>query len=358
MNINEYKKLYDDIKTSEETDNKILNSVATSGNKHSRSRLVKVASIALACIVLSSGSAYAINYVLHMDSHVKKTVIRTTEKSSHEQYLIKNGYDTIYTDSKSSSIKCSDNGISVQLLETIADKNIAYVYFKVDYGKWIKKIKSMGYKLSDVAMEPDFYSIDSNGNKTALSWATCSDIQYKVGSASNTYGFFIDNEKELDLKNISMEIKSFTVTGDKAYSEEIPFTKGNWKISWNLKHGNKEIRKTFNREINLGKKYKNTKICVKDIIISPISYTIYYTYPDNSKDSCQLADINDGINKGAVKINIGGIETDPVVEKSMDAPISFDDEIMKYTAYTGVIGNIDDITSITLPEGNVFDMTK
>ena len=56
------------------------------------------------------------------------------------EYLIKNGYDTIYTDSNLKNIKCEDKGISVELVETVADNNIAYVYFKVDYGKWKKTV--------------------------------------------------------------------------------------------------------------------------------------------------------------------------------------------------------------------------
>ena len=75
-----------------------------------------------------------------MDSHVKNKVIKTTEKETHEQYLIKNGYDTIYTDSNLKNIKCEDKGISVELVRNVADNNIAYVYFKVDYGKWKKTV--------------------------------------------------------------------------------------------------------------------------------------------------------------------------------------------------------------------------
>ena len=172
MDVNEYKKVYDEIKTSEKIDNKILNSVKDTKKKHSYPRLLKVASIALACILLSNGSVYAINYILHMDSHVKNKVIKTTEKETHEQYLIKNGYDTIYTDSNLKNIKCEDKGISVELVETVADNNIAYVYFKVDYGKWKKTVEDMGYDLVDVFMDVDFYCTKSNGKQVGLSWAT------------------------------------------------------------------------------------------------------------------------------------------------------------------------------------------
>ena len=53
MDVNEYKKVYDEIKTSEKIDNKILNSVKDTKKKHSYPRLLKVASIALACILLT-----------------------------------------------------------------------------------------------------------------------------------------------------------------------------------------------------------------------------------------------------------------------------------------------------------------
>ena len=179
MDVTEYKKVYDEIKTSEKIDNKILNSVKDTKKKHSYPRLLKVASIALACILLSNGSVYAINYILHMDSHVKNKVIKTTEKETHEQYLIKNGYDTIYTDSNLKNIKCEDKGISVELVETVADNNIAYVYFKVDYGKWEKTVEDMGYDLVDVFMDVDFYCKKSNGKKVGLSWAKGYANQYK-----------------------------------------------------------------------------------------------------------------------------------------------------------------------------------
>lgn len=46
MDVNEYKKVYDEIKTSKQIDNKILNSVKDTKRKHSYPRLLKIASIA------------------------------------------------------------------------------------------------------------------------------------------------------------------------------------------------------------------------------------------------------------------------------------------------------------------------
>ena len=43
--------------------------------------------------------------------------------------------------------------------------NIAYVYFKVDYGKWKKTVEDMGYDLVDVFMDVDFYCTKSNGKQ-------------------------------------------------------------------------------------------------------------------------------------------------------------------------------------------------
>lgn len=47
MDVNEYKKVYDEIKTSEKIDNKILNSVNDTKKKHSYPAILKIASIAL-----------------------------------------------------------------------------------------------------------------------------------------------------------------------------------------------------------------------------------------------------------------------------------------------------------------------
>ncbi|MFR6561561.1 MAG: hypothetical protein ACLUR5_05920 [Eubacterium ventriosum] len=101
---------------------------------------------------------------------------------------------------------------------------------------------------------------------------------YKSDDTSYTYGFDVDNERDLDFENITMEIKSFYATGHTVYSEDETFVNGNWKISWDLKHGTEELRKTFNREIDLGEKYNNKKVYINEIIITPIEYTIYYSY--------------------------------------------------------------------------------
>ncbi|MCT7400011.1 DUF4179 domain-containing protein [Eubacterium album] len=357
MDVNEYKKVYDEIKTSEKIDNKILNSVKDTKKKHSYPRLLKVASIALACILLSNGSVYAINYILHMDSHVKNKVIKTTEKETHEQYLIKNGYDTIYTDSNLKNIKCEDKGISVELVETVADNNIAYVYFKVDYGKWEKTVEDMGYDLVDVFMDVDFYCTKSNGKQVGLSWATGYANHYKSDDTSYTYGFDVDNERDLDFENITMEIKSFYATGHTVYSEDETFVNGNWKISWDLKHGTEELRKTFNREIDLGEKYNNKKVYINEIIITPIEYTIYYSYHKGEKNTLPLIDVIDELNTGIATLNIKGKETSPKVISQIDS-VENGSKRSKYTVFTGVIGNLDDIKSITLPGNNTFDMTN
>ena len=154
-----------------------------------------------------------------------------------------------------------------------------------------------------------------------------------------------------------MKIKSFYATGHTVYSEDETFVNGNWKISWDLKHGTEELRKTFNREIDLGEKYNNKKVYINEIIITPIEYTIYYSYHKGEKNTLPLIDVIDELNTGIATLNIKGKETSPKVISQIDS-VENGSKRSKYTVFTGVIGNLDDIKSITLPGNNTFDMTN
>ena len=78
----------------------------------------------------------------------------------------------------------------------------------------------MGYDLVDVFMDVDFYCTKSNGKQVGLSWATGYANHYKSDDTSYTYGFDVDNERDLDFENITLEIKSFYATGHTVYSEK------------------------------------------------------------------------------------------------------------------------------------------
>lgn len=127
----------------------------------------------------------------------------------------------------------------------------------------------MGYDLSDIFMDIDFYCTKSNGKKVGLSWAAGYDNQFSADKNSYTYGFNVDNEK----------------------------------------------------------------------------------------NAMPLIDLHDELNTGLATLNINGNEICPEVLSQIDT-VEDGSNLSKYTVFTGVIGDIDDIKSITLPGNNTFDMTE
>ena len=70
-----------------------------------------------------------------------------------------------------------------------------------------------------------------------------------------------------------------------------------------------------------------------------------------------MIDVIDELNTGIATLNIKGKETSPKVISQIDS-VENGSKRSKYTVFTGVIGNLDDINSITLPGNNTFDMTN
>lgn len=70
-----------------------------------------------------------------------------------------------------------------------------------------------------------------------------------------------------------------------------------------------------------------------------------------------MIDVIDELNTGIATLNIKGKETSPKVISQIDS-VENGSKRSKYTVFTGVIGNLDDIKSIILPGNNTFDMTN
>lgn len=361
MDIKDYKKAYDQLKTSDSMDNQIINAVEGKTSTSKRWSLSKAAAVALFCIVLSTGTVSAINYVVHMDSHVKNSVVQGETKTDGEKYLIENGFDTIYSTNKANTVSATDKGIKVELLETVADPNIMYVYFKVDYGKYKKYldnyIDDSPNLMPDMGM--DISLIDENGKSHGMTAATGNSDWHIVSKSSGTYGLEISNYNKIKVKQVIIEIHDFVQMDNTKPTEEKVIVSGNWKLKWNLRYGTKGVKKTFNRKINLGKDYNNANVVVKDIIITPISYAIDYSYNENDKAIKKMGDEAlftyhwYGRDKGPAKFTMNGKELNP---KTFAMTEDGNGKKSVFFGYTGYIGGYENIDSINLPGGNVFEM--
>lgn len=360
MKVKEYKGMYDKINTTAELDGKIIDSVVHMKKTPRRFKLAKVAVVAMMCIALSGGTAYAINYVRHMNEGVKEEIIQVDSQQKAEQYLIDNGFDVSY-DTGKNKIEAANQGISVQLLETVSDKKVIYIYYKVDYGKWAEKLKSKGYDLQYADMDFSILGIDMKGKIHELSWGMDQDVERYTGK-QGVYRCVVYNEKNIDIKQIVFRIDSFGVDrGKLSNPSEYIFAKGKWELKWNLKYGIKRVKKVVNREINLGKKYNNAEILVKEIVITPLSYVINYTC--DTKDEAiwkcynQLGGILSyhwRLNKGPIKVGYSSKELDPNVLNTIEITPLDGEREGKFIGFTGVIGDIEKIDYIKFSGENII----
>lgn len=360
MNVKKYKEMYDKINTTTELDRRIIDSVTHREKTFKKFRLTKVAVVAVMCIVLSCGTAYAINYIGHMNEGVKEEVIQVDLEQQAEQYLVDNGFDISY-DNEEKKIGATDQEISVQLLETVSDKNVIYIYYKVDYGKWAEKLKDKGYDLEYAEMEPDIWGIDAKGKSFELSYVMAQDVRRYTGK-QGIYKCVVSNKNNIDIKEINFRINSFYVRSGKLSDlSEYTFAKGRWEFKWNLKYGTDRVQKVVNQEINLGKEYNNAKIFVKDIVITPLSYVINYTCDTKDEIIKRCYNQSGGIlayhwrlNKGPIKIGYQSKELDPNVLSTTEiTPLDLEKE-GKFIGFTGVIGNIQEIEYIKFPGDNII----
>lgn len=159
------------------------------------------------CIALSGGTAYAINYVRHMNEGVKEEIIQVDSQQKAEQYLIDNGFDVSY-DTGKNKIEAANQGISVQLLETVSDKKVIYIYYKVDYGKWAEKLKGTKYGLEYAGMDFEIWGIDAKGKARELSCGMSQDVEKYTGKQV-VYQCEASNEKISTLKKLNLKLIHF-----------------------------------------------------------------------------------------------------------------------------------------------------
>ena len=368
MNIKDYKKVYNNLKTSTYMDEQILNSVEGNHKTKKNWSFSKAAAVALACIALSTGTVSAISYALHMDSHVKDSVVQTETKSAAEKYLIENGFDTLYSTGKANTVADKNKGISIKLLETVADLNQIYVYFKVDYGKYKDQLKCPAkyakYNKGIPNIDPlyEIYAIDNNGKKHGLSFATGGSDWHIVNEDEGTYGITVSNEHHYDIKQMIIEFQGFDVSSN-TIAEDTPLIRGKWVLKWNLKYGTAGIKKTVNKEINLGKNYKNASFTIKDITITPLSYVINYSYDSRTKSIKALSKACDDLLMGSLSTNCkdipiylhlkNGKKYSNLISYTSD---SYNPKDSTFIGYTGYVGGFENIESIELPRGNIINL--
>lgn len=165
-------------------------------------------------------------------------------------------------------LQVTDQGITVRVLQTLADEHSAYVYFEVDYGRKYNAVDKGSTELSDfgVTMPMVRFATDSDDD---LSY--CGGISKIKNEHRVTYAYELSSQRE-SFKNreIHMEIRKFTKDTRKADAHPVTVAKGNWSLDWKLSVGTEKRIYELNQELDLG----GTHFTVKKFTVTPLSYEV------------------------------------------------------------------------------------
>lgn len=230
--------------------------------KKHMSKKARVLLVAAAIIVIGSATVSAAS-LFKWNQQVAKTFEANEELQND---LILKGV----TEQKTASV--TDNGLTINLIQTLQDKDYIYIALEVTAPKYIK--------LGDTNLfEENIISFDGTGVYEATSSTSSGFVAQKEGEIlTNTrmYVYWIHKAPGIDLngKNITLSLKNLQADARKL--DMYTILEGNWDLSWIMNYNDSTKYYELNRNYNLS----GYDVFVDRVEVSPLSMTIYYKYAD------------------------------------------------------------------------------
>ncbi len=317
--------------TSEEKERimKIINKKMAQ-NKNKRKRTLKISLIAAAMIVAMTGTVFAMKGYL--------------DKNLSEQLGIPEEQQTEFADAVDMPIcSATDNGVSVNVIQTIADTRTLFAVFTVDTPSDIQLSDEYFFDKEIFMPEnPEMYS--SFGF----------DIELIDADTQKYMAYIKGTSKNLENGNVQLKLKDLCkyvldANGNKIRDENgIEATEvvvpGEWNLEWqynsDIKTNVKEI--CPNAEVAVFSALGEEAVTVTDITLSPLSLEITYA-PNN--ESYEIENILD--TPISIDFKDGSSIQNEDILSDLDASYSADGKGHLYVQYDNIV-NVDDIKSITI----------
>ncbi len=256
---NDVNKIMKNVQVDEKMTNEILNQTTRRNKAHAFGKK-RVAVVAMAAVLCIGSVAVAANEVTGFWNNIVDRFMQVEEQEKTE--LIEKGYvDT--GDEK--NVSATAEGITVSLLQTVADKKGMYIYLNVKSDK-IKLEENMFFNICYVSLEGKG-RIEKRVDGINLISENEGVVELYAGADIDDFGLDIEGKKiEVilsDLQNISMqndEIDYRTVTNSK------------WELRWIGKNsGDSKVIPLNNSIVQ-----DNVTIKLKKMEITPLSVKIEY----------------------------------------------------------------------------------
>lgn len=277
MNIkNDINNLMKNVQVDYEMTNNILNNTVRRNKSKLRvKKAVVLTALAVCCmgtmVVGVNGFSYAWN-------HIVDKIANGTLKVDKE-WMIKlseNGYVDVADKEK---VKCTRNGVTVSLIQTVSDKKGIYIYLNVKLDKGNLR-ENMGFSHISINVEDVGEITRQHGDITVVSENEGVIELYGSIANSRKINTLEVSGKKVEVKLIDLEdsnnAKVFINKDGYQQIKNETVADGKWNISWVAK-GNKS-----SKHINIDEELDmpNGKLKINSFEITPLSVNIEFEYPD------------------------------------------------------------------------------
>lgn len=344
MELREFRELYDTMVLPEEADKRILDKIVQENftgkeedivNKRGKKTAwrTRIAAASLAAVLVVSGGAYAATQLWNSNVAEKFEVADNPEKM--KEMSEKNFAQHMEnTEKEDSVLSATDKDITVNVVQTLADRNSAYIYFEAEFGDQYTPVKKGQTKISDTGIAFAGVNFDTGG--VDVNWS--GGIAKIVNDHKIAYEYYFETaglSKSLEDTEFGINIGKFEVDKVKCDPKPEVIAEGKWELKWNLSCGTESRIYTINKTVNIdGLNFK-----LKTLEISPLSYTLTAEADEwNKKDLRRYKKLNaeDGIN-----VVITGLK--------------LNDSVFKGFGGMGMIRVVGNKEPITLTEFSQFD---
>jgi hypothetical protein len=247
----------------EGADDRILNAIYENERKHASKSsfyMKKVIAATLVFVIAVSSLTYAGMRLWDFDVAEKFGVLNDNTKM---QDLADEKFSSYMGGNQEKSLSVSDQGITVEAIQTLCDERYGYIYFTVDFGDTYQ-VKEDEIPLPDIEFSTSDKKMDLNGGVSKEKVYN----DHKVGYSS--YISPVDEEQTMKEIKIIMTISRFyNGSYDEAtntYNDTV-VAKGNWCLSWELSTGTQKRLYEVNQMIT----YEGLQFKIKEFEISPLS---------------------------------------------------------------------------------------
>lgn len=365
MELKEFKEVYDSMVLPEKSDKKILNRImqenfnGKKGNimdkkgKTTVSKAWRIAAASLAAVLVAGAGVYAATQI--WDNNVANE-FNVADKPEKMKEMSEKGFSQYMKDvdkakgDDNNVLSVTDKDITVDVVQTLADRHCIYVYFEAEFGDKYTPVTEGQTEVSDTGIAYPEVKFDT-GDVT-LNWS--GGIAKIINNHKIAYEYYFetaDLSQSLDDIEFEMNISKFTVDRVKCDPKPEVLAEGTWNFKWDLSHGTEKRIYTIDKKVNIqGFDFK-----LKTLEISPLSYYIVAEADGwNEKDLKRYKKLNaeDGIN-----VVITGLELDDSVFKgfggmgAMGTGESLEPVILtEFTQFDEIL-DLEQLKGIVFPEG-------